>query len=93
MISMTGNVAVSPIRVCTLKKVDCQLMSYSRVDGCHGSDWVYMDMATRGIEKLCSCAKGLMLAFPLVFDVEIPFKRTLTMGSDGLGTDEVEDIV
>lgn len=93
VIGMAGNCAVSPIGVCTLKKVDGQLMSFCTVDGCHGSDWAYMDMATRGIGKLCSCAEGLIHVFPRVLEVEIPFKRTITMVSDGLGMDEVEDIV
>ena len=93
VIGMAGNCAVSPVGVCTLKKVDDQLMSYCMVDGCHGSDWACMDMVTRGIGRLCSCAEGLIHVFPRDSDVEIPFKRTMTMVSDGLGMDEVEDIL
>eukprot|EP00963_Diacronema_lutheri_P003918 scaffold293_cov375-Pavlova_lutheri.AAC.3 len=93
VVGLMGNRTVSPMGVCSLKKVDGMLMSHCSVDGCQGSDWAHMDMATRGIGKLCSCAQSLMRVFPRILHVEIPFKRAITMLSDGLGIDEVEDIV
>lgn len=93
VVGLSSNNAPIPLGMCNARKVDGLTMSYCNVQGCGGSEWAYMDMATRGIGQICRCTQNLLSIFPSIIEVDIPFQRGMVLLCDGIGVDVREDIL